>query len=79
MAEIITPNANDEQKKFVDFEGLDYFWEKSKEYIDESDKTILQSVSDNKTGIEKISDEVNSINAKIDSIEKVNLTWIEIQ
>ena len=40
MAEIINQNVFDSTKKFVDFAGLDYFWEKAKAYIDAEDKAI---------------------------------------
>ena len=40
MAEIINSNVFDSTKKFVDFAGLDYFWDKAKAYIDGVDKNI---------------------------------------
>ena len=44
MAEVINTNVFDAEKKFVDFAGLDYFWEKAKTYVDGADKTIDDKV-----------------------------------
>lgn len=55
-------NANvfDFEKKFVDFTGLDYFWEKAKAYVDAADKVTADkvaaletTVSDENTGLVK--------------------------
>ena len=40
MAEVINTNVFDAEKKFVDFAGLDYFWEKAKAYVDGADATL---------------------------------------
>ena len=40
MAEIVNTNVFDANKKFVDFAGLDYFWEKAKAYVDAADKVL---------------------------------------
>lgn len=40
MAEVINTNVFDAEKKFVDFDGLDYFWEKAKEHIDDADAKL---------------------------------------
>ena len=45
MAEIINTNVFDTEKKFVDFAGLDYFWKKTKSYVDGSDITLYEMVS----------------------------------
>lgn len=37
MAELINTNVFDANKKFVDFSGLDYFWDKAKKYVDDVD------------------------------------------
>lgn len=34
MVEVINTSVFDAEKKFVDFAGLDYFWEKAKDYVD---------------------------------------------
>ena len=44
MAEVINTNVFDAEKKFVDFAGLDYFWEKAKAYVDGADKAIDDKV-----------------------------------
>ena len=41
MAEVINTNAVfDSTKKFVDFEGLDYFWGQAKKHIDDADAAL---------------------------------------
>lgn len=40
MAEIINTNVFATDKKFVDFAGLDYFWDKAKEHIDGADAEL---------------------------------------
>lgn len=45
MAEVINTNVFDAEKKFVDFAGLDYFWEKAKTYVDDSDKVTADKVA----------------------------------
>lgn len=40
MAEVINTNVFDAEKKFVDFAGLDYFWDKAKEHIDGADAEL---------------------------------------
>ena len=40
MAEVINTKVFDVEKKFVDFAGLDYFWEKAKAYVDGADATL---------------------------------------
>lgn len=44
MAEVINTNVFDAEKKFVDFAGLDYFWEKAKKYVNDADKVIDDKV-----------------------------------
>lgn len=44
MAEVINTNVFEAEKKFVDFAGLDYFWEKAKAYVDGADKVIDDKV-----------------------------------
>lgn len=45
MAETINVNVFDADKKFVDFAGLDYFWEKAKAYVDSADKVTADKVA----------------------------------
>ena len=40
MAEVINTNVFNSEKKFVDFAGLDYFWEKAKKHIDDADSAL---------------------------------------
>ena len=40
MAEVNNTNVFDAEKKFVDFAGLDYFWDKAKEHIDGADAEL---------------------------------------
>ena len=42
MAEVINTNVFDAEKKFVDFAGLDYFWEKAKAYVDAADTSLYE-------------------------------------
>ena len=46
MAEVINTNVFDANKKFVDFAGLDYFWEKAKAYVDGVDSTLSGRIDD---------------------------------
>ena len=45
MAEVINTNVFDAEKKFVDFAGLDYFWEKAKAYVEAADKVVADKVA----------------------------------
>ena len=45
MAEVINTNVFNSDKKFVDFSGLDYFWEKAKAYIDGVDTVMSGKIS----------------------------------
>jgi hypothetical protein len=45
MAEVINTNVFDAEKKFVDFAGLDYFWDKAKKYVDDADKVTADKVT----------------------------------
>lgn len=60
MAEVINTNVFDANKKFVDFAGLDYFWDKAKAYIDGVDtvmggrvSALETTVTDENTGLVK--------------------------
>ena len=58
MAEVINTNVFDATKKFVDFAGLDYFWDKAKAYVDGKvdalNKTIEELKAADKTNAEAI-------------------------
>jgi hypothetical protein len=45
MAEVINTNVFNSDKKFVDFSGLDYFWEKAKAYVDGVDTAMSGKIS----------------------------------
>lgn len=79
MADVINTNVFDATKKFVDFAGLDYFWEKAKAYVDAVDTAMAGRVSalettvgDENSGIVKdvkaIQDELNSLSGGAGSI-----------
>lgn len=79
MAEVINTNVFDSTKKFVDFAGLDYFWEKAKAYVDAADKVTADKVSalettvgDANSGLVKdvkaIQDELDSLSGGAGSI-----------
>lgn len=61
MAELINTNVftvgENGSKKFVDFAGLDYFWEKAKQYIDTADGNL----SDGLAGIDVEYDGTNKL------------------
>lgn len=42
MAKVINTNVFDTEKKFVDFAGLNYFWEKAKAYVDSADTSLYE-------------------------------------
>lgn len=46
MAEVINTNVFNADKKFVDFAGLDYFWDKAKEHIDSADAALSGRIDD---------------------------------
>ncbi len=79
MAEKINVNVFDAEKKFVDFAGLDYFWEKAKKYVDDADllmdgrvDVLEEVVGDSTKGLVKdvksIQDELNSLSGGAGSI-----------
>ena len=72
MAEVINTNVFDAEKKFVDFAGLDYFWEKAKAYVDGADKVTADKVAilegvvgDNASGLVQ---KVNLIQGELDGL-----------
>jgi hypothetical protein len=79
MAEVINTNVFDAEKKFVDFAGLDYFWEKAKAYVDGADKVTADKVAvlegvvgDSSKGLVKdvnyILDELETISGGVGSV-----------
>ena len=68
MAELINTNVFAADKKFVDFAGLDYFWEKAKAYVDGVDAALTGRVKANEDAISSIQDELNSLSGGAGSI-----------
>ena len=64
MAEIINSNVFATDKKFVDFAGLDYFWEKAKAYVDGVDAEISGKVEGLETTVNG-TDEVEGLVKKV--------------
>lgn len=81
MAEKLNNNVFDATKKFVDFAGLDYFWEKAKAYVDGVDAATISRVKANEDSIKAINADIlsitggnGSINAQItNTITNLNL------
>lgn len=68
MAEVINTNVFDTTKKFVDFAGLDYFWDKAKAYVDAEDAKLAARIKANEDAISSINDELNSLSGGAGSI-----------
>ena len=64
MAEVINTNAVfDSTKKFVDFEGLDYFWGQAKKHIDDADKALSDRLGDAEGDISDLKGKVGDANS----------------
>ena len=68
MAEVINGNVFDANKKFVDFAGLDYFWEKAKNYVDGVDNGLTARIKANEDAIAGIQDELDTISGGVGSV-----------
>lgn len=68
MSELINTNVFAEDKKFVDVAGLQYFWEKSKGYVDASDNALEDRVAVNEGDIKSIQDELTTISGGVGSV-----------
>ena len=68
MAEVINTNVFDSNKKFVDFAGLDYFWEKAKSYVDGVDSALTGRIAANEGAIKDIQDELETISGGVGSV-----------
>ena len=66
MAEVINATF-DENKKFVDFGGLDYFWAKAKAYVDGVDTAMAATVAANKAAIEQALASEKAVRAEEDT------------
>lgn len=63
MAEVINANVFDATKKFVDFAGLDYFWDKAKEHIDGADTELsgrIDTAAGDISGLKTVVGDANS-------------------
>ena len=63
MAEVINTNVFDANKKFVDFAGLDYFWEKAKSHIDDADKALSDKLGTAESEIDALQGAVGDENS----------------
>lgn len=68
MAEVINTNVIATDKKFVDVKSLEYFWGKTKTYVDAADAAIAARVTTNEGAISSIQDELNSLSGGAGSI-----------
>jgi hypothetical protein len=68
MAEVINTNVIAADKKFVDVKSLEYFWGKTKTYVDAADAAIAARVTTNEGAISSIQDELNSLSGGAGSI-----------
>jgi hypothetical protein len=62
MTEVKNTNVFDANKKFVDFEGLDYFWEKAKAHIDDADKALAED-------LDKVESDVDGLKTTVGNAE----------
>ena len=69
MAELINSNVFDVNKKFVDFAGLDYFWEKAKGYIDGVDTSIAGRVTTNEGAISVMQGQLAALGTGAGSVQ----------
>lgn len=68
MSEVINNNVFAEDKKFIDFSGLQYFWNKTKGYVDAADSRLSGQITINANAISSIQDELNSLSGGAGSI-----------
>lgn len=69
MSEVINTNVFAEGKKFIDFSGLQYFWNKTKGYVDAADNRLSGKITVNENAIKAIQDELNSLSGGAGSIQ----------
>jgi hypothetical protein len=55
--------------KFVDFDGLDYFWKKAKNYIDTSDSGLTSSISTTNENVSKNATDISDLKGKVSDLE----------
>ena len=76
MAELINTNVFDAEKKFVDFAGLDYFWEKAKKYVDDVDAAASLRIDGVEGKVTTLETTVGNANSGL--VQKVNALQAEL-
>lgn len=69
MSEVINTNVFAESKKFIDFSGLQYFWNKTKGYVDAADNRLSGQITVNTNAIAAIQGELESLSGGAGSIQ----------
>lgn len=69
MSNVTNTNVFAESKKFVDVDGLSYFWSKTKSYVDDADTRLSGLISDNTDAIDAINAELESLSGGAGSIQ----------
>lgn len=64
----INENVFAEDKKFIDISGLNHFWTKTKEYVDNADGSISAKVKSNEDKLALIQNELDELNGGSGSI-----------
>lgn len=76
MAELINTKVFDAEKKFVDFAGLDYFWEKAKKYVDDVDAAASLRIDGVEGKVTTLETTVGNANSGL--VQKVNALQAEL-
>jgi hypothetical protein len=69
MSEVINTNVFAEGKKFIDFSGLQYFWNKTKGYVDAADNRLSGQITINANAIAAIQGELEALSGGAGSIQ----------
>jgi hypothetical protein len=67
MADVVNTNVFVD-KKFVDFAGLDYFWEKAKAYVDAQDNAISARVAVNEAAVSTINKSIETLTTGLGNV-----------
>ena len=68
MSNVTNTNVFDAEKKFVDIVGLNYFWGKTKGYVDAADERLSGEIAANTKSIEDINAELNTLSGGVGSV-----------
>lgn len=68
MSNVTNTNVFDAEKKFVDIVGLNYFWSKTKGYVDAADERLSGEIAANTKSIEDINAELNTLSGGVGSV-----------